>query len=343
VDATTLLTRWGNFEIDALEAAGFAANAYMRANGHTVNPEPGWSRMPWALIASMWKAAEKKTGDATLGLKAAMNVSLTQPGFIAHAMLSGANLRETFGFLEEYQRLCIDRRVISIEQRGRLSAIRLHSLVDPAPSKHHAEFLFFLFTRACRHIAGEDFAPAALHLRRTVPARTSPYTQAFGCPLYWDQTNDEMLIDAEWMLRPSPYSHPDTMRLLRQRATQFLQQYTAPDWITRVQALVERMLPDGEASVLAVAANLGISPRTLQRRLADENTRFDDIRDAARRARALELVGKDRVSVARVADELGFSDPRAFRRAFRRWTGTTPSELPVGTTRTRKVRKPRER
>lgn len=319
--------RWANFEIDALEQAGFAASTYLRTRGFPVDREPGWARMPWAAVASMWKAAEKQTRDPNLGLNAAAKVSFAQPGFIAYAMLSGANLRETFGFLEEHQRLCIDGRILSIESRGRHDALCLHPLLDPTPSKHHAEFLFLIFTRACRHILGQDFTPSAVQLRRTVSPRAKEFTQAFGCPIYWDQAQDEMRIDVDWMLRPSPYSHPETMQTLRQRATQFMQQYTAPDWKARVKALVERMLPDGEASVQAVASNLGISPRTLQRRLADEGKTFDDIRDAARRARAMELVGKDRVPAASVANQLGFSDPRAFRRAFRRWTGTTPSEL----------------
>src|SRR6185503_14735018 len=86
----------------------------------------------------------------------------------------------------------------------------------------------------------------------------------------------------------------------------------------------------GDASVKSIAANLGISARTLQRRLADEGKSFDDIREGVRRARALELVGKNRVPIADVAAQLGFSDPRAFRRAFRRWTGTAPSELARG-------------
>lgn len=323
----TLLVRWANFEVDALELVGFNASKYLRAHGFPLNREPGWARMPWPAIASMWKAAERQTRDPNLGLHAAAKVALAQPGFVAYAMLSGANLRETFGFLEEFQRLCIDTPFISIEQRGRHDAICLHATLQPAPSKHHAEFLFLLFARAGRHIVGEDFSPAAVHLRRTVPPHAGEFSEAFGCSVYWDQAQDEMLVDAERMLHPSPYAHAETMRTLRERAAQFTRQYTAPDWVARVEALIERMLPQGDASIKLVAENLGISQRTLQRRLADEGKSFDDIREGVRRGRALELVGKDHAPIVEVANQLGFSDPRAFRRAFRRWTGTAPSEL----------------
>lgn len=324
---TTLLARWVNFEADALEGVGFSAIAHMRASGYPINREPGWARQPWFALASAWKAAEKRTGDSALGLHAGLRASLAEPGFIAYSMLCAANLRETFAFFEEFQQLCVDVPILSLEQRGRQDAICLHVALEPSPSKHHAEFLFLLFVRAGRHILGENFAPAAIHLRRTVPPRTREYTAAFGCPVYWDQTRDEMLVESKWMLHPSPYSHPETIRMLRERAEAFRQQYTAPNWSARVKALVERMMRDGESSIASVAANLGVSSRTLQRRLIDEGSRFEEVRDGARRALALELLGKDQVRVADVARQLGFSDARAFRRAFQRWTGVTPSDV----------------
>lgn len=324
-ETATLLSRWVNFEVAALEAAGFKASAYLRANGHPVHQEPGWARTPWAPVAAMWKAAERSTRDPNLGLHAGLKASLEQPGFIAYAMLSGAHLRETFGFLEEYQRLCIDGRVVSLERRGRDDAICLHPDLQPPPSKHHAEFLFVLFLRAGRHILGAEFAPSSVRLRRTVSSKASEYPAAFGCPVYWDQSADELRIEAKWMTKPSPFSDPDTMKSLRERAAQFLKQYTAPDWMERVTALVQRLLPEGAATIEGVAENLGISTRTLQRRLADEGKSFDSIRESVRRSLALELVGRDRMKVKDVASRLGFSDPRAFRRAFQRWTGTTPS------------------
>lgn len=326
MESPTLLTRWANVEVDALEAVGFDATSHLRAHGWTVNREPGWGRMPWPLVASMWKAAEKATGDESLGLHAAGKMSFAQPGFVAYAMLSGANLRETFGFLDEFQRLCIDARIFSIAPHARGETLVLHAAIEPTPSKQHAEFLFSIFTRACRHIVGDDFAPEAIHLRRTVPSRVREYTEAFGCPVYWDQKRDEMVVAGNWLQHPSPYSHPDTFRMMRERATQFMLQYTAPSWSTRVASLIERLLPDGGATIRGVAQNLGVSPRTLQRRLEAENAVFDDLRESVRRARALELVGKDHVTIASIARELGFSDARAFRRAFRRWTGTAPSD-----------------
>ena len=83
VQVPTLLVRWANFEVDALERVGFQATKYLRANGFAVSREPGWGRMPWPVVVSMWKAAERRTRDANLGLHAAAAIPLEQPGFVA--------------------------------------------------------------------------------------------------------------------------------------------------------------------------------------------------------------------------------------------------------------------
>ncbi len=322
---TRLLARWVTVETDALERAGFEAGAYLSARGFPPNSEPGWSRIPWSIVPPMWQAAVKHTGDRSLGLHAAAALPLVRPGFVAYAMMSGANLADSFQFLEQYQTLCINAHIVSLEQRRDAHFIGLDAPLRPTPTDQHAEFLFLLFVRAARFMLGSDFAPAEICLRRDEPSSSSDYQQQFSCPVRFREPRDTMRVDASWMLRPSPFSHPETMQTLRERATQFLSEHTVPDWASRVEALVERLLPEGEATMQHVARRLGTTPRTLQRRLAAEGQTFDRIRDVARRGRSLELVDKADMPMARVASDVGLSSPRALRRAVRRWTGSAPS------------------
>ena len=76
----------------------------------------------------------------------------------------------------------------------------------------------------------------------------------------------------------------------------------------------------------AIAADLGLPPRTLQRRLASDGTSFGSLLEEVRRELALRLLSEPRTSVAEVAFALGFADQTAFHRAFVRWTGSTPGE-----------------
>lgn len=314
-------------EAEALTLLGFDAGPYMKAHAIPEKGDPGWMRMRWSGVPGLWKAAERHTRDPNLGLHAATALSMVQPGFFPYAMLTAANLRDSFRFFETYQELCIDVRLLSLEERQDLDVIALHSVLRPAPSRFHAEFLLTLLTRAARYMLGEEFVPHSIHLRRSAGPRGAEFETVFRCPVHFDRVCDEMLVDHAWMLKPSPYSHPATMATFRGHAAQLLHAHSAPTWGSRVDALVTRFLPEGEGTIDRVAQHLSTTPRTLQRRLAAEGQTFDAIRDTARHQRAVELLRSGDLSMSLIASDLGFSDVRSFRRAFRRWTGQTPSEI----------------
>lgn len=99
---------------------------------------------------------------------------------------------------------------------------------------------------------------------------------------------------------------------------------TAP-FRREVEQRMEAMLATGEVRIDRVAADMGLSRQTLYRRLKDEQVTFEELLDGLRHRLALRYLRADRVSVKSVAYRLGFSDPAAFSRAFKRWTGNSPS------------------
>jgi len=94
-----------------------------------------------------------------------------------------------------------------------------------------------------------------------------------------------------------------------------------------VERAMEPLLASGDASAERVASMLGISRQTLYRRLKAEGQTFEELLDDKRRELALDYLKRDRMSVKAAAYRLGFSDPAAFSRAFKRWTGISPSSF----------------
>jgi AraC-like DNA-binding protein len=98
------------------------------------------------------------------------------------------------------------------------------------------------------------------------------------------------------------------------------------DVIARCRAAVLEDLPSGEASAEDTAKQLHMSPRTLQRKLAEAQTTYVQLVDDTRKDLALRYIEDPRRSITDITFSLGFSQPSAFTRAFRRWTGLAPSE-----------------
>jgi AraC-like DNA-binding protein len=95
----------------------------------------------------------------------------------------------------------------------------------------------------------------------------------------------------------------------------------------RVEAAIEPLLKDGRARIGEVAFGLGMSRQTLYRRLAEEGVTFEEVLDALRRRLAMRMMRQEKMSVKEAAWRLGFAEPAAFSRAFKRWTGKSPSEV----------------
>ena len=157
------------------------------------------------------------------------------------------------------------------------------------------------------------------------------YERRTGCPVVFDATWTGIEFLAEYLDVPLPAAQPDARRYLARHAETLLDKGAAraagpSSVLDEVRRKVEEQLLSGVPSAQMVATQLGMSPRTLQRRLEAEGTTFSALVDSTRRGRALQLLAEPGLTAQEVAFALGYSEPRAFHRAFRRWTGMSPGE-----------------
>jgi AraC-like DNA-binding protein len=170
------------------------------------------------------------------------------------------------------------------------------------------------------------FRASSVRLTRQLPERPTRHAALLGAPVAFGCAVAAMeLPEAVWTTR-LPTADPALQLTLRQLAERIGLGAAASDLELAVRARLRPLLPDGRAEALEVARALGMSERTLHRRLRQAGLTFGQVLDDFREAEAERFLGAGRVSLMEVALRLGYSDQTAWNRAFRRWKGMSPSE-----------------
>ncbi|HKR76337.1 MAG TPA: AraC family transcriptional regulator ligand-binding domain-containing protein, partial [Rhodanobacter sp.] len=190
------------------------------------------------------------------------------------------------------------------------------------------EELFASCLMIARELVGPALNPARVEFAYARPAHAAEYATLFDCELRFDAPECRLLIATHWLAQPLPGHNPLTAK----QALALCAQQLTPDGgepHQEIVAAVERLLRSRlrqQPTLNDVARTLNLSERSLRRRLTESGRVFREIHDRVRAERALQLLQAGALSVAEIGGEVGYSDPREFRRAFKRWTGMAPQE-----------------
>lgn len=212
-----------------------------------------------------------------------------------------------------------DRDRIVVTQKSTGVSVSVLSASGEPSHPDTVDAIFALLCRTVRRLAGPQAAPSSARFRRSAPADPGVYDALFG-RVAFAAPSDECFFGEAALSAPIIQADPVVRSMLRpyaeRRAT-----HRDVSWA----AAVGRLLADGVAELADVARALAVSTRTLQSRLEAEGTSFAALADSIRRERALGMIAVPDLPVTVIAARLGFATPSAFTRAFRRWTGTSPS------------------
>ncbi|MDR7331617.1 AraC family transcriptional regulator ligand-binding domain-containing protein [Roseateles asaccharophilus] len=261
---------------------------------------------------------------ATFPLRLARGIAPRHFGVVGFAALACGTLGDALQRLERHHRAVYDVNLarvrptvqgLSIEwgvERGRPGA-----LVD--------ETAIASLVQLTRDMTGRPLRPLAVDFVNPQPPDLRPYTDFFGAPVRFDQPGTRLLLAAQDLALPLRGADADLLALLDAQAERLLQQVAAvsgPVVLWR-QALVGQ-IRSGHTSLADLAANLQMSPRSLQRRLAEQGHSFQALLSDTRRQLAEAYLRDPQLELAEVALLLGYSEQSAFTRAFRQWTGLAP-------------------
>jgi AraC-like DNA-binding protein len=320
----TTLGTWVKAICRALDAAGCDSAALLAEVG--VDPkaiEGPTVRCPLTLSVRLWEIAAEATGDPAFGIKAASHIKNTSFHALSYAISASSTLKEAFERAQRFCHVVSDAVEYELSRRGS----EYHFVIEPtteAPDES-IDCLVGAYLRMCRSLIGHEFSPLRIELRRPRPSRIEDFQTLLRAPLQFNAPQTRLVFDADSIERPLDGGNPELARHNDAIALQYLSQIERENIQARVREILTQRLARGEPSQEDVAELLNMSARTLQRKLGDSGTTYKELLEKTRHELALAYLSASRYSVNDVTYLLGFSAASCFTRAFRRWTGQSPS------------------
>ena len=284
-------------------------------------------RLTPADYESLLALVYRETGREDLGLAIGSRLTVSSYGVLGHAMLSAATAGEAIRIGLEYYRLTSAFMTLNAETIP--EALIMTARLDyPLPhlQRFAPEEQMVGVTAVARDLLGSDFSPLAIDFAIAPPPYAERMKAWFACPVRYNQPENRFLIDARLLDVSLRTANALTAKHLLNLCESLLQQDRAAapgDLLQRVNAAIRARVGHWP-SMVDVAGQLGMSERTLRRRLQEHGTDFQREIDAVRHQLALQLLENPEVTVEQMAAVLGYSEAVSFRRAFQRWTGHTP-------------------
>lgn len=287
------------------------------------------ARLPFGAYVAVMKKAQHLCGDPALALHFGEHVDLSSITVVGMTGGSAGSIEEALARLNRHAPLAIE--IAGLDERLQIQTIDGESwLVDVRPSPNDfPELTEAFFARAiatARRWAGDLEWVKAVHVTHAEPPYRDEYDRIFRVPVVFDSERNALhLATGIWSTLRARGLSNYTSGVLSAHADVLLEKLEQSKTTRgRVEALLAPVLHTGETSIEAVASKLGLSRQTLFRRLKAEGVTFEQVLDELRHRVALQCLERRGMSVNETAYAVGFSEPGAFSRAFRRWTGKSP-------------------
>lgn len=283
-----------------------------------------------SLSQKVWFKAEELTRDADIGLHLGEQNHPSMLGLVGFVMLSCANLGDAFEKLIRYTNLLTDGVQGKLLRKGLLAEIEIEIVGDrenfllETPRQPIETSLSAIVTIA-GILTGKDFPIREMWFSHPRPSDISEHKRIFSAPILFSQPTNKVIFASEALNYLILLANRDLLPAFEAQAEQNLRELHQQETrANQVQREIIKKLKGDAPNISDIARELGVSERSLQRELAAENTTFRDLLDEARRELAFKHLQNEKVSVSEISFLLGFSEPSAFHRFFKRQIGTTP-------------------
>lgn len=327
-NAATTLGSWVKSLRRCLDAEGYDGEALLlRAGLKPSELEGPEARCPRELTSRLWRLAVEETKDPAFGLRVASHIGPTACQSLSYSLFASPTLKEAFERVARYSHVVSNAIDYQFYRKGGEYYLEIGPyLSEQPPVDESIDMLVAAFVRMCRSLLGRDYSPLRIELCRPQPASTEAYFGILRAPVTFSCAKNLIVFDRASMERPLENGNPELARHNDAVSQQLLARIERDNIPARARALLITRLAHGEPSQDEIAELLNMSPRTLQRKLADAGTTYIELLDDTRRELALQYLASSRYSVSEVTFMVGFASNSSFTRAFRRWTGYSPTD-----------------
>lgn len=283
---------------------------------------------------AVWREVVKQTGDENLGLHFGEAFNLGSYGIVGYILLNCQTLAEVFEKYCRYSslfcqgrpsRLSISKGMACFEYNFSSGLTIQHD--HPKELRYDVECTFVSTLAAIKSLTGKELRPSMVSFCHVSPVDISEYQRIFQTDLKFSMPFNRLAFNAAYLDWPVLSSNANLLSFFEQQADMMLGTLNGDDRYTqKVTHLIAEHLKGELPKIEAIAAELSISSRHLQRELQAEGTSFQKLLDQTRQELALRHLENPTFSIHDIAFLLGFSAPSAFNRAFKRWTGKPPGD-----------------
>ena len=267
------------------------------------------------------------THNPYFGLTLARFIHVSNLHALGYALAASSNLMAFCQRLERFFRLASHAAEINIIENGRRGLVTHENLLVPVCAETEDALMGFVVL-SMRQLYQADFNPVRVAFSYAMPREGSmtPTRNCFAHPSAFDQAAPELVFSRPDLQQPLARACAELAQLHDNLATSYIARLDKHDVVSTVRQKIIEYLPNGDCSRDKVASAMCISPTTLQFKLSQHDTNFNELLDATRKELAASYVQQSALSITEITFLLGFSDSSNFTRAFKRWEGVSPSD-----------------
>ncbi|UTW04024.1 AraC family transcriptional regulator ligand-binding domain-containing protein [Amphritea atlantica] len=328
--SSTVVGGWSVAVGRALDSLGYNGAELLHAAGVDISQKRNTDvRFSSDHTRALWALALTETGQENIGLQVARYVCPTTFHALGFSLWASNSLFDALRRMVRFEVLLNDGCHLSLDKIGEedfdfIMTVR-HSDSRPLVAPEGVDYFLGAVVKMFRDMSDDEFSPAAVSFTRQKPDNPGLWERYFNCPVSFGAPDNRLQLSADSLIKDLPTGNTLLAEQNDKLVEDYLHRLQMADLCGQVRSALIDLMPLGLTTLEAVASELKMAPRTLQYKLTQSGTTIQALRDQIREELARKYLQHSRQSITQIAYSLGFSDPAHLNRAFKRWSGETPT------------------